>query len=80
MTGPVSHSPPPIAAPAMNSPGPSMDTQFRILKAGGWGNWPTRQAGMRFEPGVEAVEAPIVEPTLPLTVTCISVRSGTVHL
>ena len=53
-----------------------MATKFRILNAGGWGNCPIPQAGMRFEPGVEAVAGSTVGPSLPLTVTGVSVRSG----
>ena len=45
-TGPVNHSPPPIAAPAMKSPGPSMAKPFRHVNTGGGGNSPSVQGGI----------------------------------
>src|SRR4051812_4798208 len=43
--GPMSHSPPPIAAPAIISPGPSSATTPR-LSVGGSGNSPCVQGGI----------------------------------
>src|SRR5580704_8303852 len=50
-TGPISHSPPPIAAPPASNPGPSIDAQFFHVNRGASGRSPTFQRGIAFEPG-----------------------------
>ncbi len=44
--GPVSHSPPPMAAPPISSPGPSRANQLRQVNRGASINSPTSQRGI----------------------------------
>ena len=53
-SGPVSHSPPPIAAAPITSPGPISIGQFRQRKPGASGSSPRSQRGICGEPGCGA--------------------------
>src|SRR5262245_60153390 len=52
--GPVSHSPPPIAAPPISRPGPRKCHQLRHSNRGASGSSPTFHRGIRGEPGCGA--------------------------
>src|SRR5688572_208612 len=57
MRGPVSHSPPPMAAPPITRPGPSSIAQFRHVKCGASGSSPSPHGGILGVPGVGTVTA-----------------------
>src|SRR4051812_34143658 len=52
--GPKVHSPPPMAAAPITSPGPIMPIQLRQVKTGASGSSPTVHCGICFEPGYGA--------------------------